>query len=377
MAITIDNVSEVVDDRSQSSVSMTQEQGRATGAFHILAQENAGGDYQAFTLAEVQSLPGIILGYNGSASPPGNFKLNRNLPYAHPIFDQLYASGVSGLRGVGQPTKTSNNNDPLNAPALPSLALYPNWEFQIEFTSRPYAVLSDDKIFTVESHWTPPPSDASGSIAFTYAEEWNRYTDINILPQNDYITGVQGHSAFRTQTLAVPQGSIFPGMPKIYLPNSLLTITWYDVPLRYMISVNSYLNKYRGRVNQFAFYDTLDGEKLFDPGELLYLSYTPRTRSNPVVANMPWAGGNVTSTKFMDVQLQFLYTQRTATDVPASTGSANYIAAGHNLNPYFPKRAFYYTVFEDIDDTEAPNWYSFPVELLFTDPDTEQPATQP
>lgn len=373
MTITIDNFSEIIDDRSRSTVSMNQEQGRASISYNILASELGS----AITLAELNSLPGIILGYNNSASASdGVFKMSRNLPYAHPVFNQLYANGVSGLHGVGQPVKTANINDPLNAPAFPYVALYPNYEFDVEFTSRNYAVLSDDLIFEVTSNWTPPPSEASGSIAFTYAEEWQRYTDISILPQNDYITGVQGQSIFKTLTALKPDGDIFGGMPRLFLPNSILTMTWYDVPLRYMISANSYLNKYRGRVNQFAFYDTPSGDKLFDPGELLYLSYTPRTRTSPVVSNMPWTGGDVTSVKFMDVQIQFLYTKRTGEDIP-TTASSNYIAAGHNLNPYFPYRAFYYTIFKDTSGTQSPQWLSFPVELLFTDPDATQPATQP
>lgn len=385
MAPQLTSYCEKVDEVSPSIVSVTESGGNSSMPWYLLASDNGNAPW---TDQDVQSAIGQILGYCGSAQlAAGRYKLNRNLPLAHPLIPTLYANKVS-VRGIGRPDKKGSTSIFAEAPGFPSFAQYPNWQFDVDFATRPYGVRPDSAIPTVDGgQWNVYPGAPGRPLisaqAYKYAPEWWRFCEFDVQPQNESITGIRDKSKFKNKAndATDPNNDTFPGMPRIFLPNSILRFKWYGVPLRYITSVNSVITRYRGMVNQNDWYETPDGAKKFKAGELLYLSFTPRIYTSSVMLLQNFQQGNVDFAKFCDIEFQFLYTTRNpgqdangAADVPIPP-NPNFITAGHNLNPYFPKRAFYYTVFQT-NGTEYPYWLSFPFELLFTDPDAN-PAQAP
>jgi hypothetical protein len=158
------------------------------------------------------------------------------------------------------------------------------------------------------------------------------------------------------------------------LPNETIKIIWYRVPYRYVKSANSYLNRFRFRVNQKAWEN-------YGPGELLYAGYTPRRFSPPIVGLDPaWESGVFSTEKLCDITLEFIRTSREAETIPSTTlppysdTNRSWVMAGHNLLPHFRDRKFYYASVNNADPTKQfPMFLSFPLELLFVDPDVPNP----
>src|SRR5581483_3263460 len=127
----------------------------------------------------------------------------------------------------------------------------------------------------------------------------------------------------------------FTAMPKMFLNNELIKLTWYQVPMRYYTSPNSYLRRFRGRVNQNAWNTTNFGN--YAAGELLYLGcnlkrYTPPL-ANAVYVLQPGLDDFV---KYCNLEIMLLYTKRPLGAGPLhAPGNDNYVVGGHNLNPYF------------------------------------------
>lgn len=391
MAVALSSFSESVDSVGPSIANLNEFGGRASMPWYLLEQDT--GD--TLEAADIQSAIRQILGCCNSAQN-GSYKLSRTLPLAHPMLPYMYANSLD-LRGIGRPTRQSSETSFGEVASFPNYALYANYRFDVQFATRPYAVRPDSIIPKIQMFgngaaapnrgWYVYPGSvgyvANTIMPYTYAPEWWRYCDFDVMPQNESVTGVRDKLKFQTKAggAVVPNGVTFPAMPKLFMPNSILKINWYQVPLRYITSPNSVITRYRGMVNQNDWWETPNG-KAYKAGELLYLSYTPKIYTSPVILGENLNGGDTTYAKFCDIQFQFLYTTRPAAldaalarDVPTPP-NGNFIAAGHNLNPYFPKRQFYYTIFQSGDAANYPNWLSFPFELLFTDPDTN-PAQAP
>jgi hypothetical protein len=276
-------------------------------------------------------------------------------------------------------TDETLSTDQLPQP-LPFFTLYDHYEIEVSYQSSNYPVLNDLAIDTLSSVWyQPPPAQANQQTKFTYAFEWQRYLTWLQVPQNDWITGIAGQSRFETGDNTLPGNAdptkavSFQGMPRMWLPNQMVRLLWHQVPWRYVYSANSYLNRYLGMVNQFDFFDIGNLNFLFPAGSLLYLGYNPVSYMSPAAVIQQWVGGIDVTTMLVDLELIFLYTNRKQTNVP-NVPNRNFIPSGHNLEPYFPLRNFFYTYFVDDSGNGAANsypyWFSFPVELLFTDPDS-------
>jgi hypothetical protein len=101
-----------------------------------------------------------------------------------------------------------------------------------------------------------------------------------------------------------------------------------------------------------------------------------------------WEGGDLAYQKLIDITFHFLEANRVQGD--SDTGvpyNMNFVKGGHNLQPFWKTRKFHYggvRASKAIVDakilapaTEAdgktpiviPAFYSFPLEVLFTDPD--------
>jgi hypothetical protein len=351
---------EIVDSISPSSIGCSLKDGRAVATYKVT------GD-----------LPGIIqdlLGTTLVAATDG--RVNRVPPKAHPQIPQWFASAITDIRGVGKPDVTDSvvgEGEQSEAPTLPQYAEYPDYFVTVEYSPRPYRVLTNPNVdITTEDFY-----DFNGVLKHSQIyREYLRYTETMSSPLEEYVTAQQGQMLFRTNDANAPNNKAFAGMPRISLNNQTVKLLWHCVPYAYVQHPDSYIRNLRGLINQNKFL-------IWEPGELLYLSYDARPYTPPV-AELTF---DVTAAfwqyeKLCDIEFTFLETRRpTDTDrLPVPTNK-NWVPAGHNLLPYIPHRKFYYaTSFRppvppeaaeaaaDDPDEWIPLWFSWPFSNLFQDP---------
>lgn len=329
------------------------------------------------------------VGSSSGVSSGGGGKIVRVLPPVHPFRPELSSAGVTSMVGVGQSTSGSAVRvfglDPVNGQGFP-LGQFPHftqYDYRVKFVKRPYFLLPDSKIEVRSGLYYYPPDGSSGLLIF-YADEWRRFTSTTRAPLPDTASATFGQMKHRTQSGALPDDKNFNGSPYLSLQNSTVEITWYNVPYRYMLdftvggaSYKSYLTRFVGTVNQHEW----NG---YAAGSLLYLGATPTSYipASPVQQKLLGAlAVGLDQSLMCNIKLRFIHTARTGTDVP-TTGHAlltnlNFVAAGHNLQPEYSKRLFYYCVTDATgaaDSAKAPSFYSFPFQLFFTDPMLAQPA---
>lgn len=350
---------ELADSVSPNSSGFNNQGGRATWTYQLRGSE-----------VEARALE--ILGYTDDGK---DGRLKRVLPRSAPQFRWLYANAVN-LRGVGRPTDEDAEAGIETDPVVDLYSLYPTYDCEVEFTHRPYALLPDAAIAVNRGEYF---DEHGQTVRFRYATEWERYTDWVVTPAPELITAQQGHMVFKTGEFIgpnndTPDDAAGNGLPRMQIGKSLLTVTWYQVPYRYVESENSYLDRFLWKINQNRWCD-------FDPGYLLYENYEVVNRSTPPFPDkVPSAlGANFSTEKVCDIKLYFrIFRKEMATPYVPKNG--NWIAAGHNLFPWFGKpnstggREFYYVVSINQTDKDdeflwQPTYTSFPVEILFTDPD--------
>lgn len=311
-----------------------------------------------------EAVPQIL----GTCTRNGRGGLSRTLPKSHPRLPFLFAHAITDLVGLGRATYQAAETDDLEAPAIVAgYAEYPRYLAMVDFSQRPYAVLSDESVgepYTIE--WT-----TEGGVPATnqVVDEYLRYTDYDIAPMLEVASAQHGQMAFRTQAGGGPDGIPFSGFPRIAIPRAVIKFRWYEVPFDYIDDENSYLTDHIGKVNQLDWYG-------FPAGSLLYSGCTVSRRyTPPFPEKTAWYGSVAYSTaKLCDVELLFEYTRREAGLTPPTPESENWVAAGWNLQPWLTTRKFYYATSEDPDDREdeeawVPTYLSVPFQLLFTDPD--------
>lgn len=340
---------ETVGSQSTSSASFSMEGARATMVLDVAAAD--AND------AIIDLLGDCTRGQSG--------KLNRTLPKAHPDFPWLYASRISSMVGL-KPTASKTAADAVyDAEALPYFQSYTKYRLTVEFEPRPYAVRSDDAIWT-ELYGYYQDSDTSSATGTGWvASEWLRFTDIQVDAQPQLLTVQQGQMVFETLSGTSPNGKTFSQFPRLYLPDGKVVVRWFQIPESYVRSTNSHLRKWIGRINQTAW---LDWQK----GELLYLGFTQRRYTPPVPAldKIDLDATTFSTEKLCDIEMTFAETKRTGADLPTSVNSGSWIVGGHNLHPLIEPRGYYYARVDT--GTAANKWplhQSFEVRLLFSDPD--------
>jgi hypothetical protein len=353
-----DEIPERSDSESPSNAGATIDNGRSVRTYLL----------QDFSLQNLQTLIPYCLGsvaYN--PSPTGI--LNRIVPLNDPVYPFWYCTNIQSIRGVGlEDGDTFATADPQSY--IPRFANYTNANITLEFTPRPFAVLPDTGVTLQSSQWFQPITGGGTSPAsFEYAPEWLRYLDIEYIPQFDSVTNQQGQFTFQS-VLNVKNTNNSPFTTPItqFLPNQIVKMWWFNVPLRLITSANSFFPRWLGRINQNAFPPVAATSNYqFPPGSLLLLSYTGH-RFTPPYQLLP----NDTSVKLCNIEIVFLYTTRKAPagDLPAAPANGNYITAGHNLHPALATdRMFHYASTQD-PPPRVPYWLSAPFEALFTDCDS-------
>ena len=379
---------------SQASFNFASDLGSANGNYRFLNSDN--------NINNLQQCVTDILGYVNTKAYSPKLNLNRQIPLRHPAFPYLYASQLSGINGTGRATATAQPAVPVPSgepylltsnPITNTFGVYPNYELKVTFTTRPYNILSDAAVTTGMSSYFPPVSSSQpGSpVRFKYAAEWCRYNSWILQPQNNNIQSGVGAMSFKGAGSGVgfpTQEYQFTSPPFAYMPDGLLTMTAFNFPYRYITSFNSYFTyngyptvgmgqSFLGCVNQNDWFN-------WKAGSLLFLNYQTKIYNQPFPQIAPVADLNSNEwsefTKVCDITMTFLHTNRTPGTIPALPANNNWIAAGHNLQPFFGtnlanyNRTFEYATAGSISAKTPPaqwfpTWKSAPFELLLTDPD--------
>lgn len=321
------------------------EVGKATITYQLGTEEEP---------AETQDLLDLIPFFTGSVQIDPKDKtgqLFRTNPIAHPIFDSWFCVNLPSVKPKAVVPEMRSNEDEIQ---MKNWSLYSVYDVVAEFAPLTYDIKSDSEITVTNSSWV---DENNAAQQLTYANEWIRNTDYDILPITDgWITAKHGQMIFSTGSGSAPGaggGTPFSGMPRMMLPDSIIKYRWLRVPYRYITSSSSILNTMKGRVNQ----STWNG---YAPGSLLYMGYEV-TKWSQVAS---WFNGDYQG-KECNITFSFLHTARTGTDLPTPSNS-NHIASGWNLMPFYQTRKFYYV--KD-SATSVPPYLSFRFEQLFTDPD--------
>ncbi|WP_171473810.1 hypothetical protein [Frigoriglobus tundricola] len=362
----IANLYEVVgEEREVSKAGFSPEGGKSQRTWQITPANNTD---------LINSLTAILGTCNYTASGTG--KLNRTLPQADPLYAWMYASSIPTIEGYGQYTKVSADPQ-LEAPGFPSGALWDQYNLSVESLPRPFPVLPDSAINTYVDTYYPETGGGTTNVLYTVAQEQNRYCSWDMQPQADYVTQQKGRMTFNSSDVA--NNASLNAMPRWYLPNSLYTVTWFLVPIRLVISSDSYITRWRGRINQNEMYGP-DSFK-FNKGELLYLNYSVKLFTPPVQKLVPLGGtgGDIVSTeKFCNLTLTFLYTTRTLISEPSvAPTNKNFVVGGHNLLPWNDGGFRYAQTVSTDPASPLPNQPAFlsaPLETLWTDCDSPQSA---
>jgi hypothetical protein len=327
--------------------------------------------------------------------------VNRILPPADPQITPWVCMGADRFWGKGKQVNTypSPAVPALGGPApLPNAAggfgNYPETWFAVTFNSRPYPVLPDSAVpgyssdvVTELPYLYVPPGGGAGTQYYVYPE-WRRFMTFKEDVQDDWVTAKNQAITICSYVGGVataPIGYPLVEGPRVYLPNSILTVEMFAVPLRFVLSPNSYLNRYKGTINQTGVIETtsstLTTNWVYPPGTLLYLNYSYDSYTSSSLQLQNWintpSSKLQTPDKLCNVKLKFLVTRRTGTNVPtaAQIGNANFLPLGHNLLPFpgatdIPQGWYYYTRSQGGNPAASPMFFSAPHTLLFAnDPD--------
>lgn len=322
-----------------------------------------GGRASLVLKASASTITSVITTLLGSVERGSDGRLRRTVAAAHPQFPWMVAERISNIKGIGSYSQAAAIQ-PVEGVALTYFAQYSEYHLDVEFVHQPWSAKLDSAITMTD--FTYYDDDGIG-VSSRYANEWDRYTSYELIPSADLVTATHGSSKFRTTANTAPNGFTYPGAPRVYVGKAVLKLTWHFVPHSLVTDPASILVSYLGCVNQTAFFG-------YPAGSLLYTAVGVRRYVPPV----PYSVINGNSVAFSneyncDIEFVFEYTDRQIAGAYAPQQS-NWLAAGHNLLPWFRTRGFYYVTSTDgtsgdTDETKwAPLYLSAPFEHLFTDP---------
>lgn len=322
-----------------------------------------------------------VIGWTDTSISVGH--IQRNLPRAHPVNQNwvCYECSVAPVAYTkGFTVGPADPDDRMEAVPLEPAVTWDSYQFDLTFGPKTYSMIGDSLIEREDSSYVDENMDVKPYSWFPL--EWFRYTVFKRTPREEYLRKKQGQSRYRRATDVPPNKTVLPDYPRLLLPDSVVTVTVFDVPARFVMSADSLLERWRNYVNQFTMWG------LYPPGSILYRGYKELARVNPPFADededFP---GIFTASPVLDLELEFWLTRRTPTD-PPTPSNPNYIASqGWNCWPHegssVSPKGFFYATKEGIGEktdatgtytagdelTYTPFFYSAPLNALLVDPD--------
>jgi len=334
--------------------------------------------------------------------------LKRTPPMAHPQFRWLYAERISSIKGIGLERKSTGQFDSgilsWDTTAsnswqyvAPYYVIYDKYEVVVEFSSRPYLVVSDQAIddLNEESPGVYRIDGADGDYAMDDGSpnacsgnpirEYKRYTTYVTEPSAEFLTMKGGAYKFSSDVSEVNGKTIVGFYGKTLVPKVVFKMTWFQVPYEFVDPTNhASTNIYEalGRVNQHYWYG-------FEPGELLFTGFSNTPKVKALFDFNDYASSDIgklpemEALLYTDIILNFLYipvfsTTTSGNPYPSEPAgiinpdNLSYINAGHNLAMSNVNKKYYPVISEDVDSPTPPNnlkkkpiYDSYPFELIF------------
>lgn len=358
--MTLDNINiatERISGRSPSTAGFSMDGGRAQLLLTI-----AGGD-----------LENGINECLGSVAPEKE-GLSRQLPAAHPQYPWLFCERISNVEGIQFEEKLGYEADTgfgfdLEYEAIPlaNYARYRAYEMQLEFIPRPYALLRDNQIPFKENSWWDVNDTLLAPQFFLSKQEYFRFTEMQVVPAGEYITAAAGAFLYRVNAnpagLNIQNRMVSAAQLRLFVPSTAIRFSWYQVPYSFVLSSNSYFDRYSGRVNQADWYG-------FPKGTLLLNSVDTLKVYTPPFPTFTSTTGNFfpSQSKLCDLQFNMTFKNPTlaAAYTPGALEPPGNIPAGHNLVPNGQTNQYYYAT---SDYTGQAIYPSVPFNLFFRNPD--------
>lgn len=345
---------ERVASRSPSSAGYRHDGGRASMALRVARTDTSTahwGDVIEYVLGSTDAV-----GTNKG-------KITRKLPIACPDHPHMVADQIEEIVGIGRPIKGVSTSA-LAVPTLPAAAIYERYEMTVSFVPMRYPMLADDKI-KVQS--ATAYDDEGTPYDFKYCDEYSRFCEWWIEDGFEIIQAQFGSRHFVTGSESPPHKTPFPGSVIDRVPRPVVHFKWHRVPYRYVSSRDSWMRRFKGRINQ-------DDWGSWKAGELLYLDAKVH-RYLPAIPTFYQNGSNTYSPllgALCDVEFLFELREWENADAPTMTNASFIETRGHNLERWFmnPGKA-YLSVSGDPDNPPewVPKYFSFPIARLFSDPD--------
>jgi len=334
--------------------------------------------------------------------------LIRTPPMAHPQFRWLYADRISSIKGIGLERKVegdittellSVDTEPLTSwqYVAPYFVVYDKYEVVVEFSARPYLVVSDETMDVLNEQYpgyyridggdgTYYMDDGSqNAAAGNPIREYERYTTYVTEPSAEFLTMKGGAYKFSSDVAQINSQTIVGFYGKTLIPKVVLKVTWYQVPYQFVNpakdeSTNIY--EALGRVNQNEWFG-------YAPGELLFTGFanTPKMKQqfdfNSYSLEDAIYLPTLDNLLYTDIMLTFLYIPIFSTTTggdryPSSSAGVinpdnrSYINAGHNLAQSNVNKRYYPVISEDVESPPVADKYkkrpiydSYPFELIF------------
>ena len=348
---------ERINGRSISTAGFGIDGGRAQMTVKVLSEKLEAATYQCL----------------GNATPSG-VSINRTLPIAHPQFPWMFCERISNIEGIQFQEKVGPNDSingipvQLEADTLSNYARYHTYELTLEFLPRPYALLKDNQLIDETTAWWDTTNTLLLPQFFTSRSEYYRYTELKEVPAGEYLTAQQGMFQFRMDAnpagLNLKDQAVGMGQLRLYVNSRGIQLIWSQVPYSFVLSGNSYFDRYGGRVNQQDWYGFAKGTLLMTSVDVLRV-YTP-----PFPEFVPFNGSFFPSQqKLCDLQFNLVYKNPPigqAYTYNPLTDNPNNVAAGHNLVPSSLTGKYYYATNQQ---TGLAIYPSVPFNLFFRNPD--------
>lgn len=320
-------------------------------------------------------------------SPGGAGSVDRVMPMADPQFPSLFAD-VPAVRIVQFESYVQDQygGGLLAVPPTQGFARFNAAEFDVPFQARPYVLIPNSRMNAQRLDFY---AENGSRRRLTYYEEWRRYVQPLWHAIDSRVSASVGFAmVFRAPSAAggTPDGDTYTAVPDVLLNDMGLKLRWFQVPLRYLTSDNSYLTRYRGYINQFPFLGKVRGSLLYAGVDVLK-TYTP-PQFLPANTADPFLQGTFEQAVLADLELSFIFTARRRyapesgpgdlTNDPDAIPNAerpnnNWVDGPHNWLLHWASKRFHYahaktTVANDYAKW-VPTYLSVPFELLWQDPD--------
>lgn len=306
----------------------------------------------------------------GAAAFTAQGNLNRYLPAAHPQYDYLYATRITGIEGIAPEGR-------LEAAPLQRIlqnhfrdvAIYTQYRMTVEFEPRPYLIETDENLNGLfeKKNYYYDFQDTTKKEIFTDCKEYNRFLEISMETNAEFLTSPTNVFQYRHGWCdGNPVGATSGAGINVLICKPVIKMTWYFVPYEMVFCKN--ITDALGRVNQYDFMNFKAGSLLFKGIEVN--KYAPPFQ---LIGQAAAVGGRPEATRMCDITYVFELFRQNPNDFgdgfpPAAVNEAT-PAFGHNLTINGTDYKYYYVSARpnalNPKQDYRPIYLSYPMEKLF------------